>query len=112
MNPENSVLIVSIDDKEYARLALLLEQIFPEAKIEMITSVINPRGKYRKGEFARCEEYIFFVMFGDAVVQGEPDEDFSEGSSISWRTLRRSDITSARGTKKGGTAQFYPIYID
>ena len=112
LNPENSVLIVSIDDKEYARLALLLEQIFPEAKIEMITSVINPRGKYRKGEFARCEEYIFFVMFGDAVVQGEPDEDFSEGSSISWRTLRRSDITSARGTKKGGTAQFYPIYID
>ncbi|MBS50264.1 MAG: site-specific DNA-methyltransferase [Sphingobium sp.] len=112
LNPENSVLIVSIDDKESARLALLLEQIFPEAKIEMITSVINPRGKYRKGEFARCEEYIFFVMFGDAVVQGEPDEDFSEGSSISWRTLRRSDITSARGTKKGGTAQFYPIYID
>lgn len=112
LNPENSVLIVSIDDKEYARLALLLEQIFPEAKVEMITSVINPRGKYRKGEFARCEEYIFFVMFGDAVVQGEPDEDFSEGSSISWRTLRRSDITSARGTKKGGTAQFYPIYVD
>ncbi|WP_247666542.1 site-specific DNA-methyltransferase [Aquimarina sp. MMG015] len=112
LNPNNSVLIVTIDDKEASRLELLLEQTFPESKIEMITSVINPRGKYRQGEFARCEEYIFFVAIGSAKVQGEPDEDFSKGTSISWRTLRRSDITSARGTAKGGTSQFYPIYVN
>jgi len=111
LNPENSILIVAIDDKEVNRLGLLLEQVFPEANIDMITTVINPRGKYRKGQFARCEDYLFFVSFGSAAVNGEPDDDFSEGSSISWRTLRRSDITSARGTKKGGTGQFYPIYI-
>lgn len=112
LNPANSVLIVTIDDKEGCRLGLLLEQLFPEARIEMVTSVINPRGKYRQGEFARCEEYIFFLMIGNAVVQGEPDEDFSEGTPVSWRTLRRSDITSARGTKKGGASQFYPIYVN
>lgn len=112
LNPDNSILIVAIDDKEYARLGLLLEQLFPEARIDMITTVINPRGKYRAGQFARSEDYIYFVAFGNAEVKGEPDEDFSTGASISWRTLRRSDITSARGTKKGGTQQFYPIYVN
>lgn len=112
LNPASSVLIITIDDKEGARLGLLLEQLFPDARIEMITSVINPRGKYRRGEFARCEEYIYFVAIGSAQVQGEPDEGFAEGASVAWRTLRRSDITSARGTPKGGSAQFYPIYVD
>ncbi|EDY86455.1 adenine specific DNA methylase Mod [gamma proteobacterium HTCC5015] len=112
LNPNNSILIVAIDDKEYARLGLLLEQLFPEARIDMVTTVINPRGKYRAGQFARSEDYIYFVAFGDAEVKGEPDEDFQTGDSISWRTLRRSDITSARGTKKGGTQQFYPIYVN
>lgn len=112
LNPHNSVLIVAIDDKEFSRLALLLEQVFPEARQEMITSVINPRGKYRQGEFARCEEYLFFLSFGSAKVLGEPDDDFGAGATVSWRTLRRSDLSSARGTKKGGTGQFYPIYIN
>jgi len=112
LNPSKSVMIVAIDDKEFARLSLLLEQTFPEARIEMVTSVINPRGKYRKGNFARCEDYVFFVMLGDTVVLGEPDEDYGEGASVAWRTLRRSDLSSARGTKKGGTSQFYPIYVD
>ena len=112
LNPENSVLIVAIDDKEFARLALLLEQTFPDARQEMITTVINPRGKYRQGEFARCEEYLFFLSFGSAKVLGEPDDDFGSGAAVSWRTLRRSDRSSARGTKKGGTAQFFPIYVN
>jgi adenine-specific DNA-methyltransferase len=112
LNPQNSVLVVAIDDKEFSRLALLLEQVFPEARQEMITSVINPRGKYRQGEFARCEEYLFFLSFGSAKVLGEPDDDFGAGATVSWRTLRRSDLSSARGTKKGGTGQFYPIYIN
>jgi adenine-specific DNA-methyltransferase len=112
LKPSNSVLIVAIDDKEFARLGLLLEQLFPEAKQEMITTVINPRGKYRLGEFARCEEYLYFLAFGDARVLGEPDEDYGSGSHVAWRTLRRSDLSSARGTKKGGTAQFFPIYIN
>lgn len=39
LNPADSVLIVTIDEKEYLRLGLLLEQVFPEAAIEMVTSV-------------------------------------------------------------------------
>ena len=78
LRADNSVLIVAIDDKEFARLGLLLEQIFPDAKQEMITTVINPRGKYRQGEFARCEEYLYFLAFGEAKVLGEPDDDLAQ----------------------------------
>ena len=39
LNPASSVLIATIDEKEYLRLGLLLEQTFPDAEIQMITSV-------------------------------------------------------------------------
>ena len=61
LNPADSVLIISIDEKEYLRLGLLLEQAFPEANIQMVSSVINPAGAGRLAEFSRTDEYIFFV---------------------------------------------------
>jgi len=91
---------------------LLIKQVFNNTKTQMVTTVINPRGHYRAGEFARCDEYLFFVTLGSAQVAGERDEDFSEGATVSWRTLRRSDITSKRGTAKGGKSQFYPVYVN
>jgi len=42
LNPADSVLIVTIDEKEYLRLGLLLEQVFPEARIQMVSVSINP----------------------------------------------------------------------
>ena len=110
LDPIASVLIVTIDEKEYLRLGLLLEQTFPEATIQMISSVINPKGTGRLNEFSRTDEYIFFVLFGAAVV---PDKG-GDGNEVEvrWRYLRRTDIESARGTVKGGPAQFYPIYVD
>ena len=45
LNPDDSVLIVTIDEKEYLRLGLLLEQMFPEATIQMVTTSINPSGR-------------------------------------------------------------------
>lgn len=112
LNPANSVLILTIDEKEYLRIGLLLEQVFLEADVEMVTTVVNPRGRHRPGRFARSDEYIFFVMIGNSSVGQELDPDFSGGSQVPWRTLRRSDAASARGKPKGGTSQFYPIYVN
>lgn len=111
LNPANSVLILTIDEKEYLRIGLLLEQVFLGADVEMVTTVVNPRGRHRPGRFARSDEYIFFVMIGSSSVGPELDPDFSGGSQVPWRTLRRSDAASARGKPKGGTSQFYPIYV-
>ena len=61
LNPVDSVLIVTIDELEYHHLGCLLEQMFPEAKIQMVSSVINPKGNRRDNEFSRCEEFIYFI---------------------------------------------------
>ena len=114
LNPEESVLIVTIDEKEYLRLGILLEQVFPEADTEMVTSVINARGKRRNGKFARTEEYIFFVKIGKAEVHQENDPDCTEGSKVEWRTMRRSSLAGARGKHGAGACgpnQFFPVYV-
>lgn len=66
LNPEDSVLICTIDEKEYLRLGMLLEQIFPSAHIQMVSIVINPNGVARDHEMYRLEEYAFFVYMGAA----------------------------------------------
>lgn len=66
LNPEDSVLIVTIDEKEYLRLGLLLEQTFPEAHTQMVSIVINPNGVARGSELARVDEYAFFVFIGNS----------------------------------------------
>jgi adenine-specific DNA-methyltransferase len=66
LNPRASALIVTIDEKEYVHLGLLLEQIFPEANMQMISTLINSKGTGRANEFRRVDEYIFFLWFGEA----------------------------------------------
>jgi adenine-specific DNA-methyltransferase len=117
LNPADSVLIVSIDEKEYLRLGLLLEQLFPDAAIEMVTSVISAKGVARFGQFSRVEEFIYFVRLGESVVQlGEQnmlDESRSAsaqiGREIDWLGLRRREPTARRGARPN---QFYPIFVE
>lgn len=117
LNPDDSVLIVTIDEKEYLRLGLLLEQTFPEAEIEMVTSVISAKGVARVGEFSRVEEFIYFARLGSSSVQpGEQnmlDDSRSAsakiGSRIEWLGLRRREPTAKRGARPN---QFYPIFVN
>ena len=115
LNPNDSVLIVTIDDTEYLHLGCLLEDMFPEAKITMISSVINPAGKAKKGgiDFSRTDEYIYFVQFGFSIVLPEVRDVYR--TTISWETFRRHSLANARG-KHGvgacGPNQFYAIYVD
>ena len=112
LNPADSVLIVTIDEKEYLHLGCLLEERFPEANMQMISSVINPSGSKRLNEFSRNDEYIFFLMFGTAVPCSVKTDTSSQKYEIPWETFRRHDLQSKRGSSKGGTAQFYPIYVN
>lgn len=117
LNPDDSVLIVTIDEKEYLRLGLLLEQTFPEGAIEMVTSVISAKGVTRFGQFSRVEEYIFTVRFGvQEVGFGESnmlDESRSAsaqvGQPVKWLGLRRREQTARRGARRN---QFYPVFVD
>jgi adenine-specific DNA-methyltransferase len=114
LNPADSVLIVTIDEKEYLRLGLLLEQIFLDANIQMVSTIIKPEGTNRMGEFSRTNEYVYFVMFGNSKVRGTSD-DMSGRSipattkPIEWRNLRRRENTSTRDARPN---QFYAIIVD
>lgn len=110
LNPHKSTLIVTIDEKEYSRLGLLLEQIFPEAHIQMVSIIINRKGTKRERLFARSDEYAYIVLFGDAQVELQSEN--STEREVRWFYLRRTDFASRRGTTKGGTKQFYPIYVN
>ncbi|KXF90268.1 site-specific DNA-methyltransferase [Phaeobacter inhibens] len=114
LNPKSSVLIATIDEKEYLRLGLLLEQVFPEANMQMVSSVINPKGTGRGNEMLRVNEFIFFLWFGEAKL-GAFEADDEEEDVVAWETMRRRNLASRRGRKgKGacGPNQFYPIYVD
>lgn len=116
LNPLESVLIVTIDEKEYLRLGLLLEQLFPDAAQQMVTVVINPNGVARGKELARVEEYAFFVFFGDAgpslVVDSLLDTESlsaSQRSGVRWEWLLRGGNNSRRQDRPN---LFFPIFID
>jgi adenine-specific DNA-methyltransferase len=116
LNPESAVLIVSIDEKEVHRLALLLDQVFPDADIQMATSVISAKGAIRPGKFSRVEEHIFIVSLGAVRITPwirnmlDPiDEDGSDDSSLEWLGLRRREPSSKRGARPN---QFYPIFVN
>lgn len=114
LNPKSSVLIASIDEKEYLRLGLLLEQIFPEARIQMVSTIIKPEGTNRTGEFSRTNEFVYFVMFGEAKVRPHNDDmsgrtTNNNDKKIEWRNLRRRENTSVRAARPN---QFYAVFID
>lgn len=116
LNPNDSVLIVTIDEKEHLRLGLLLEQVFPEAKIQMISSVINPGGASRNVEFTRVNEFIFMVMIGRAVPRKTPSDMLFtahktqiENRSPIWRGLLRGGTGPLRADSP---SKFFPILVD
>lgn len=125
LNPKDSVLICTIDEKEYLHLGCMLEELFPEARIQMISDVINPKGVARNG-FSRNDEYIFFVMLGDAmparlalgdewstsatIANTETDDDNNRlHDSPNWTSMMRRGSNSSRVHSPGC---YYPIYAD
>jgi adenine-specific DNA-methyltransferase len=113
LNPERSALVVTIDENEYLRLGLLLKQTFPNARIQMVTSVVSSQASVREGSFSRCEEYLFFVMLGAAEVGRSEDDMLNEGLSATksqlWFQFVRTGKDNLRESRKG---MFFPFFVD
>ena len=113
LNPADSVLIVTIDEKEYLHLGCLLEQMFPEANIQMVTSVINPKGSVKSGLLTRCEEYLYFLFFGSGGSYTVEDDFLFQGKkkeNVRWPALKRTGTNSRRGIYQSNA--FYPLYYN
>lgn len=117
LNPKDSVLIVTIDEKEFLHLGCLLEELFSEANIQMISTIIAQKGVARTNSFYRTNEYIFFVQLGDSKVNplylseqwqlGKKASGSSKG--IVWAQLRRGATNYLRSDRP---KLFYPIIFN
>lgn len=116
LNPKDAVLIVTIDEKEYLHLGCLLEEIFPEARLQMISALTNSRGVARENGFARVDEYIFILQLGSSTVCRLPLSDewrvnVKEDKRVThlrWSMLIRSGSHFLRSDSPN---QFYPVFV-
>jgi adenine-specific DNA-methyltransferase len=97
---------------------MLLEQVFPEADIQMVSDVINRSGSPRTNRFARVDEYIFFAFLGEAgavpwtsTMLGD-DQEIDASMPTVWFAAVRTGSGAGREDKKSGKASFYPVVID
>lgn len=117
LSPDGS-LVVTIDEHEVIRLGALLDQVFPDHRIQLVTIVINPKGVTQEG-FSRVEEYAFFVFgpssqlgpVGDDLLTHRDSDAVATGGVARprWKGLLRSGDDSLRADRKD---MFYPIWFD
>ncbi|WP_125107306.1 site-specific DNA-methyltransferase [Gulosibacter massiliensis] len=119
LNPEDSVLIATIDEKEVLRLGLLLDQLFPESDKQLVTIVTNHAGSIRSGRFTRVEEYAF-VLFLGAAVAGNWSRNMLSSDRVEGKSKRQDPTVWFSATRTGGAAAlranrqspvlFYPVH--
>lgn len=113
LKPDTGVLIVTIDEHEMHHLRALLDEVLPEAYIQMVTYVINPKG-VTQGRFSRVEEYAIYCFMPQAMVPRSNDNllnvvEDKRTLKPRWKVLLRSGTNSRRADRKN---MFYPIYVD
>jgi len=111
LNPETGVLIVTIDEHEVHHLRVLLQELFPNFYIQMVTAVTNPKG-VTQGRFSRVEEYVIYCFAPRAFVEDSDDNLLNPpvlNRKPRWKGLLRSGTNARRLDRKN---MFYPIFID
>ena len=102
---KDGVLIVAIDEREQARLAVLLEELFPDHEVHCITIVHNPRG-VQGTNFSYTHEYAFFVI--PKGMKSIANKQIRK-EDIEWSPLRNWGTESERTDAKNC---FYPVIVE
>jgi adenine-specific DNA-methyltransferase len=113
---DDGVIVVTIDEHEVHHLGMLLETTYADARIQMVTIVVNPAG-VDQGGLSRVEEYAFFCFFGNAKkpfglgddLLAEESRVRTRDSAIRWEQLLRAGNNSARADRPN---LFYPVFLD
>lgn len=99
---KDGALITTIDDNEFANVFLLIQDIFPSAKHNVITIQMNPGGTQGKA-FSVTNEYAIITYFKETTIYRQKHEG---GDTYN---LRRWGSTSNRFE---GATCFYPIILN
>lgn len=117
---EEGIICITIDDYEFPRLFMVMEEIF--GSNNFLGNVIirnNPGGRKSKRKVAAQHEYAIFFSKNPQVSVAKIDieienkshkyEKNDKGELIEWRNLRKEGSDSMA---KPGSDRFYPIYFD
>ena len=117
---EKGIICITIDDYEFPRLFMVMEEIF--GSNNFLGNVIirnNPGGRKSKRKVAAQHEYAIFFSKNPQVSVAKIDieienkshkyEKNDKGELIEWRNLRKEGSDSMA---KPGSDRFYPIYFD
>ncbi len=117
---EEGIICITIDDYEFPRLFMVMEEIF--GSNNFLGNVIirnNPGGRKSKRKVAAQHEYAIFFSKKPQVSVAKIDieienkshkyEKNDKGELIEWRNLRKEGSDSMA---KPGSDRFYPIYFD
>jgi adenine-specific DNA-methyltransferase len=108
----DGVMIITIDEHEVHNLGCLLRQVFPEARVQMVTIVTNTAGQPIPGQFTRAEEYAYFCFFGDAEVSPLESDFLADSKPVRqlWFPFFRSRGLNDRPSRRKNLV--YPIAVD
>lgn len=109
----DGVLIITVDANEVHHLGLLLEQLFPAARRQVVTICINPSGASGEG-LSRVDEYAFFCFFGQAEPVQATDDMLTAGedaptNAVAWESLLRRGNVWYRAMRPN---LCYPVILD
>ena len=117
---EEGIICITIDDYEFPRLFMVMEEIF--GSNNFLGNVVirnNPGGRKSKRKVAAQHEYAIFFSKNPQVSVAKIDieienkshkyEKNDKGELIEWRNLRKEGSDSMA---KPGSDRFYPIYYD
>ncbi len=81
--------------------------------MQMVSSIINPKGTARSNEFSRVNEFIYFVMIGDYKLSWTGSDmltqNVSKDVTVRWRGFPR---TGRKGLRPVNPGSWYPIYFN
>ena len=99
---KTGILVVTIDDNEYNRLSILIEQLFPDYIQDTICVQMNPGGT-QGDAISVTNEFMIMVYTKESEIYRKPHKG---GDTYN---LRRWGSTS---TRYEGATCFYPIFVD
>jgi adenine-specific DNA-methyltransferase len=116
----DSVLICTIDENELNHLGLLLEDLFRDARRQMVTICMNPGGASGgEGGLSRVEEHAVFCFFGNAqptetdddmlVTAADMDAPHIGAQGVRWEWLMRGGNAWYRDVREN---LCYPILLN
>lgn len=116
LKPDDSVMVVLIGHDEMLTLGQLLHEVFPDARIQLVTVVTSRRGVHSRNAFTQVADYAFFVMIGGArpapgyvELLEQVKVDTANRLTVRWAGLRHRGL----GWRRTETpTAFYPIHVD